>query len=453
MNNDNGERAEMYTTPPRIDLVVAADTADMAGANLLDNYELEDDVDNAQYSLSDKMVHYIGGQVHAVHWAACKAVLVFQAGIVVCKLHTMTKSCIQAAHLECYTELVSRLDPLYFSKESQAYFMMSMRSKDAAITGDSLHRNFGEYRKKMRSLIIPLLPATFNLMKSGKGFHETCNDMIVAAFRREIHKGTAAKPGMPWAEAEQMLPPCNWEYKKLPWVFVLCVKIFRKNVQLAPNVNQVLTDVQNVLESRASVKRKQRQVTFEENGKKAAKMPEAAIGVEVGDGKVGTDGGRRVDLVADNRAINQKHQVWAKVHMAKAMEESANVAKRLAEFEAIEKCLSVLERTRMVIGEIEFTAGVKGLVASMPKTGRLAQQCEVICIGDDDVIDLCDSDNEDDKKATMIRRKKKTEVVIKLEPPDQVFIKLEPPDDAGLERRNEEEADFFLLTDAGSLDL
>ena len=55
MNNDNGERAEMYTTPPRIDLVVAADTADMAGANLLDNYELEDDVDNAQYSLSDKI--------------------------------------------------------------------------------------------------------------------------------------------------------------------------------------------------------------------------------------------------------------------------------------------------------------------------------------------------------------------------------------------------------------
>ena len=53
---------------------------------------------------------------------------------------------------------------------------------------------------------------------------------------------------------------------------------------------------------------------------------------------------------------DRKHNAWAKVHMAKAIEENANVAKKMAEFDAIEKKLTLLERMRGVMGEADYTA-------------------------------------------------------------------------------------------------
>jgi hypothetical protein len=35
----------------------------MVGASMLDNNELEEDVEDKMYSLSDKMVHFIGGEI------------------------------------------------------------------------------------------------------------------------------------------------------------------------------------------------------------------------------------------------------------------------------------------------------------------------------------------------------------------------------------------------------
>ena len=52
--------------------------------------------------------------------------------------------------------------------------MASFRNKDHPMTGNAIYRSFQESRKKMRMIIIPLLPATFTTMKSGKAFHETC---------------------------------------------------------------------------------------------------------------------------------------------------------------------------------------------------------------------------------------------------------------------------------------
>ena len=109
-------------------------------------------------------------------------------------------------------------------------------------------------------------------MKSGLGFHETCNDFIVTVYRRDISKGTATKLGILWTEAEKMLPPANWEYKKVLWVCFLCVKILRKHRQLAPDVAAVMNDISNKTESRETVKRKAREaVTLEEYSTK--KLP------------------------------------------------------------------------------------------------------------------------------------------------------------------------------------
>jgi hypothetical protein len=52
------------------------------------------------------------------------------------------------------------------------------------MTGEPLYaeRYFQDSRNKMRSLVVPLLPQEFMTMKSGRGFHETCNNIIVAQY-------------------------------------------------------------------------------------------------------------------------------------------------------------------------------------------------------------------------------------------------------------------------------
>ena len=426
MDDYNGKREPVFLTPPqRIDLVVGADATGMAGANLLDNYDLEENLDDDQYTLSDKIVHCIGGQIFPVHWNAVKIVLVFKAGCEVSAMHTMTKACMQSHCLEKYVNLISHLDPLYFSKASQAFFLSSMRSKDFPMTGDSILRNFGDYRKKMRSLIIPVVGSTFVTMKSGKGFHETCNDFIVTVFRRDISKGTPTKPGIPWTEAEQMLPPANWEYKKVPWVCFLCVKIFCKHIQLAPDVAAVMNDISNKTESREIIKRKAREAVAledysrkmlpptrtpvisnktkivsipikkeekEDNRRVRIKKEKGVAGRNNGVGKKAHSAHLECDL-----AKNRKHVVWSKVHMAKAMEQSANANSKLAELDAIEKSLSLLDKMRKVMGEVAYVAHVRDLATSMPDTSSFVRDCEVICIGDDnDVISIHDTDDDED---------------------------------------------------------
>ena len=280
----------------------------------------------------------------------------------------------------------------------------------------------------MRGLILPSVGSTFVTMKSGKGFHETCNNFIVTVYRRDISKDTMTKPGIPWTDAEQTLPPAIYEYKKVPWVCFLCVKIFSKHVQLAPDVAAVMNDVTNKTESRETVKRKARDaVSLEESStKKLPPTRRSATPVSSKKEKIvlikkegGTDdgvyikkekgfgkahsgkkegaavlGGARLDDVAKNR----KHVVWSKVHMAKAMEQSANANNKLAELDAIKKSLSLLDIMREVMGEVAYNARVRSLAQSMPDTSSFARDCEVICIGDDnDLISIHDTDDGDDE--------------------------------------------------------
>ena len=88
-------------------------------------------------------------------------------------------------------------------------------------------------------------------MRSGKGFHDTCNDVFVSAYRREL----VAMKGMSEEDANKELPPQFWEYKKIPWCFSLTVKIFRRHPQLAEDVSKVLADKSNITISRAALKR------------------------------------------------------------------------------------------------------------------------------------------------------------------------------------------------------
>ena len=92
---------------------------------------------------------------------------------------------------------------------------------------------------------------------------------------------------------------------------------------------------------------------------------------------------------------DRKHNVWAKVHMTKAIEENANVAKKMAEFNAIENKLTLLEQMRGEMGEADYTARVKELLDTMPDTKLFAKQCEVICIDKDSTSNAAAANNDE----------------------------------------------------------
>jgi predicted nucleic acid-binding protein len=106
----------------------------------------------------------------------------------------------------------------------------------------------------------------------------------------------------------------------------LCIKIFRRKPHLAPNIVKVLGDISNCTESRASLKRKAQAEKYQKTHQNKCIKKEA----EVVDLTTAT-----ATAAANNR--NTKQVIWAKVHMAKAMQESANVARRLGKIEATEK--------------------------------------------------------------------------------------------------------------------
>jgi hypothetical protein len=91
-----------------------------------------------------------------------------------------------------------------------------------------------------------------------------------------------------------------------------------------------LSDVANAPQSRAEMLREKQQ----------RRIDSKKIKVE----PVGTK------ATANQHRQQQRHQqdtrkvVWAKVHMAKAMEQNSNVACRLGRVEELEKTLSLLER-------------------------------------------------------------------------------------------------------------
>ena len=361
------------TTPERIHLDDLPTEA--TESNLADNYDM-DGSNSDDYTLSDKMVHFCGGHVTREHWAACKVCIIFMAGCLVTRMSTSSKEVMESNALECYCEVIAELDQMHFDENARAFFLAAFRKNDGAMTGHSVYRYYQDSRNKMRSIVVPLLPASFMTMKSGRGFHDTCNNIIVEQFRKELVKGTKNVPAVSRECADQMTPPMFWEYQTLPWRFLLCVKIFRRHPHLAPDVPKVLADVSNKTESRAIVKHKAQVAKYK-------KRKNAAIKKEVG-----------VVSTAENAAAknkNEKQQVWAKVHMAKAMEESSNVQRKLGEIEAHEKNLNLLDRLRDVIGEEVYLARVRSLFATIAEpTKAFAKECEVVVIDDDDdSIDDC----------------------------------------------------------------
>jgi hypothetical protein len=186
-----------------------------------DNYDIDGENEDA-YTLGEKILHYLGGYISPHHWTAIKATIVFKAGATVAKLPPMSKAEKEAKILAVYLDTINELDPIMFGNNLKVFLSGSFRVKEKEMQGDHLYRYYLDSRCKMRSHIIPHMPANFVSMKSGKGFHETCNDVMLKLYRKDlVQRLTHTRE-----EADQELLPDFYEFRKSPWFFLLTVKIF-----------------------------------------------------------------------------------------------------------------------------------------------------------------------------------------------------------------------------------
>jgi hypothetical protein len=183
------------------------DSVDAGVDNFVENYDLMGGEGGIfeKYSLSDQMVHFCGGVISRVHWTACKAVLAFHAGSSFTKLLQMTKKLREASCLRIYMNAVDELDDEHFDTDAKGFFKSLLPA--------SLYRYYLDSRCKIRNHMLPLFPKDLVKLKSGHGFHETCNKVYITAYRHEMasvqKKGIARYTNQ---EIAQMLPPPNWEY-------------------------------------------------------------------------------------------------------------------------------------------------------------------------------------------------------------------------------------------------
>jgi hypothetical protein len=114
---------------------------------------------------------------------------------------------------------VDELDDEHFDTDAKGFFKSLLPA--------SLYRYYLDSRCKIRNHMLPLFPKDLVKLKSGHGFHETCNKVYITAYRHEMasvqKKGIARNTNQ---EIAQMLPPPNWEYLKSPGTLALSSKSF-----------------------------------------------------------------------------------------------------------------------------------------------------------------------------------------------------------------------------------
>jgi hypothetical protein len=352
---DDEEEEDIYG-PPTADEVPNSMSLSIAvddnPTNHVDNYEiLLDDVDDNHYTLSEKMVHYIGGHVVKQHWKACKAVLCFHAGAYVSKLPPMTKSNRDEAVLHAYNGALAELDTTHFCPASILFFRQSFRSKNDTASGLALWRYFQTTRHAIRNIVLPLFPTNFNTMKSGKGFHDTVTAAMTTEYRKSLVRQKDPASNMTMEEAEQHTAPMFWEYKTSPWFFALATKIFRRHVQVAPVVDDVINDPENAPVSRAKLKRqmewKDHHVSKKSNKSKSMSCDVADV----------------IDVDAEEE-LREKNKRKESTVASTVMNTNLNV--RMGRMHELKESMDFLDRFKSIIGDKEYDARALKLLNALP---------------------------------------------------------------------------------------
>ncbi len=157
--------------------------------------------------------------------------------------------------LELYLVSINRLDPRVFCNGSRAFFTRSFGKKEEQVSSEHLYHYFLDSRCTMQNIIIPVFPKNLVSMKSGKGFHESCNEVYATAYTQELLKlNIRGAPKYTLDMVSNMHPSPMWEFSKLPWNLDLAAKVFQRDPHLSPKVGDVMNDISSVPISRAALK-------------------------------------------------------------------------------------------------------------------------------------------------------------------------------------------------------
>ena len=150
----------------------------------LDNVVDLDAEGGDDYKLSQKMVHYCGGNITQTQWIACKACLAFFAGASTSKMLTTTKTLKEASCLQIYLNAIDALDDMHFDVGAKAFFGHSLQKKDDPMNAVYVYRYYqDDTRLRIRNHVMSFFPKDMVTMKSGRGFHESCNEAFIKAYR------------------------------------------------------------------------------------------------------------------------------------------------------------------------------------------------------------------------------------------------------------------------------
>jgi hypothetical protein len=138
----NGKDKDLCGAPAPGAIVFPADDAAGMGDNndedFIVNYDMLNLVNN-EYTLSEKMVHCVGGHVLPENGMACKATLVFHDRATVCQMKPTTKARRHDATLVEYND--SAIDKTHFSPDIICYSRhSSFKGKSMVITALTLQR-------------------------------------------------------------------------------------------------------------------------------------------------------------------------------------------------------------------------------------------------------------------------------------------------------------------------
>jgi hypothetical protein len=114
--------------------------------------------------------------------------------------------------VQIYLNAIDALDDMHFDVGAKAFFRHSLQKKDDPMYAVSVNRYYH---------VLPFFPKDLITMKSGRGFHESCNEVFLKAYREGLMKKKYSKE-----ESDQKIPPPLWEYTRAPWYFGLAVKNF-----------------------------------------------------------------------------------------------------------------------------------------------------------------------------------------------------------------------------------
>ena len=127
------------------------------------------------------------------------------------------------------------------------------------MTGDTLWRKWQEIRNKLRNSIISSSNITqqdLHKLPSGQGLNDANFKFVCNIYKQSFQKKNPMfqimidgvdLPGQSTSRLEIMVvpsPPNHWEYRDPTLCYLLTLKIFRKNMQLVPDVKD--SDVVNI---------------------------------------------------------------------------------------------------------------------------------------------------------------------------------------------------------------